>query len=121
MPVRLVLSRGTRADCSQAIPLIQGIEAEHPLADKGYDSNEIVEATSASGINPVIPPRSNRREPRAYDLDLYKYGIWWKIPSSISNSGGVWQPVMPKGPLLSWLSARSGPWSFGPNYFDDTI
>ena len=72
MPVRLVLSRGTRADCSQAIPLIQGIAAEHLLADKGYDSNEIVAAALASGINPVIPPRSNRREPRAYDVDLYK-------------------------------------------------
>ena len=72
MPIRLILTNGTRADCSQAIPLIQGIKAEHLLADKGYDSDEIVEATSASGINPMIPPRSNRREPRAYDRDLYK-------------------------------------------------
>ena len=42
------------------------------MADKGYDSNEIVEAALAKGMNPVIPPRSNRKEPRAYDLDLYK-------------------------------------------------
>ena len=48
------------------------IEAEHLLADKGYDSDQIVAAASARGINPVIPPRSNRKEPRDYDKDLYK-------------------------------------------------
>ena len=121
MPVRLVLSRGTRADCSQAIPLIQVIAAEYLLADKGYDSNEIVEAASASGINPVIPPEATVGNPGPMIWTCINYGIWWKIPSSISNSGGVWQPVMPKGPLLSWLSAKSGPWSFGPSYFDDTL
>ena len=42
MPVRLILTQGTTADCSQAIALIQGIQA-HLLADKG-DSNEIVTA-----------------------------------------------------------------------------
>ena len=72
MPVRLILTQGTTADCSQAIPLMDGIEAEHLLADKGYDSNEIVAAALARGINPVIPPRSNRRESRDYDRDLYK-------------------------------------------------
>ena len=72
MPVRLILTQGTTADCSQAIALIQGIQAEHLLADKGYDSNEIVTAALARGINPVIPPKSNRKDPRYYDQDLYK-------------------------------------------------
>ncbi len=72
MPVRLILTQGTTADCTQAIPLIDGIEAEHLLADKGYDSNEIVAAALARGINPVIPPKSNRKEPRDYDKELYK-------------------------------------------------
>ena len=74
MPVRLILTKGTTADSTQAIPLIEGIGAEHLLADKGYDSNEIVEAALAKGMNPVIPPRSNRKEPRAYDLDLTTSG-----------------------------------------------
>ena len=56
--------------------MIEGIAAEHLLADKGYDSDEIsdeiVEAASARGMNPVIPPRSNRKKPRDYDRDLYK-------------------------------------------------
>ena len=61
MPVRLIVTKGTTADSTQAIPLIEGIEAEHLLADKGYDSNEIVETALAKGMNPVIPSRSNRK------------------------------------------------------------
>ena len=72
MPVRLIVTKGTTADSTQAIPLIEDIEAEHLLADKGYDSNEIVETALAGGMNPVIPPRGNRKEPRSYDLFLYK-------------------------------------------------
>ena len=30
------------ADSSQALPLIEGIEAEYLLADKAYDTNEII-------------------------------------------------------------------------------
>ncbi len=72
MPVRMILTQGTTADCSQAIPLIEDIPAEYLLADKAYDSNEIVTAALARGITPVIPPKSNRKEPRYYDRDLYK-------------------------------------------------
>ncbi len=72
MPVRMIITEGTRADCTQAIPLIDGIEAEHLLADKGYDSDEIVAAALARNMNPVIPPKSNRKQPRDYDKDLYK-------------------------------------------------
>ena len=72
MPVRLILTEGTTADCSEAVALIEDIEAEHLLADKGYDSNEVVEAALALGMNPVIPPRSNRKNPRVYDRHLYK-------------------------------------------------
>ena len=60
------------ADCSQALPLIEGIKAEHLLADKAYDTNEIVAGASARGMNPVIPPKSNRKEKRDYDRALYK-------------------------------------------------
>ena len=69
MPVRLAVTAGTVADCSQALPLIEGIKAEHLLADKAYDTNEIV---AGPGENPVIPPKSNRKEKRDYDRALYK-------------------------------------------------
>ena len=74
MPVRLAVTAGTVADCSQALPLIEGIKAEHLLADKAYDTNEIVAGASARGMNPVIPPKSNRKEKRDYDRALYKCG-----------------------------------------------
>ena len=76
MPVRLAVTGGTVADCSQALPLIEGIEAECLLAavsqPKGYDTNEIIAAAREMGMDPVIPPKSNRREKRDYDRALYK-------------------------------------------------
>ena len=72
MPVRLAVTEGTVADCSLALPLIEGIEAEHLLADKAYDTNAIIVTVRELGMDPVIPPKSNRREKREYDRALYK-------------------------------------------------
>jgi len=52
--------------------LIDGIDARYLLADKGYDSNEIIQKAVYSGIEPVIPPKRNRKEQRTYDRHLYK-------------------------------------------------
>ncbi len=52
--------------------MIDGYDAEFIVADKGYDSNDFVEAIEASGATAVIPPRSNRKAPREYDKDIYK-------------------------------------------------
>ena len=56
----------------QALSLIEGIEAECLLADKAYDTNEIIATVRELGMDPVIPPKSNRREKRDYDRALYK-------------------------------------------------
>ena len=72
MPVRLAVTEGTSADRSQALTLIEGIEAECLLADKAYDTNEIIAAATELGMEPVIPPKSNRKEKRDYDRALYK-------------------------------------------------
>ena len=53
MPVRMRVSAGTVSDGSQALELIEGIEAEHLLADKGYDSNALVKAALERGMNPL--------------------------------------------------------------------
>jgi transposase len=42
------------------------------LADKGYDADAIVEHIEAMGAKAVIPPKSNRKQQREYDEDLYK-------------------------------------------------
>ncbi len=63
---------GTVADCTQAHSLIVDIPAQYLLADRGYDTNAIVAEAEAQGMEPVIPPRSHRKEPRYYDRALYK-------------------------------------------------
>ncbi len=72
MPVRLSLTEGTVADCTQAHSLIAGIAAKYLLADRGYDTNAIVAEAEARGMEPVIPPRRHLKEPRSYDRALYK-------------------------------------------------
>lgn len=42
------------------------------LADKGYDADAIREALVAEEIEPVIPPKRNRKTPIDYDRELYK-------------------------------------------------
>ncbi len=73
MPLRVIITDGTCADCAQALPLIDGMTAEYLLTDKGYDSDAIAEQAKAQGMNPVIPPRKNRKEQRLYDKALYKH------------------------------------------------
>ena len=51
---------------------MEGITAEHLIADKGYDSEAIVKQASLQGMKAVIPPRRNRTAQRAYDEDLYE-------------------------------------------------
>ena len=42
------------------------------LADKGYDTDEIVASIEKNGGIAVIPPKSNRKIQRKYDTELYK-------------------------------------------------
>ena len=72
MPVRAIVTDGPRADCKEAIPLIQNLPCKVLLADRGYDSDEIVEYAKNSGIQPVIPPKKNRKVQRKYNKNLYK-------------------------------------------------
>ena len=72
MQVRALVTAGTVHDCKQAIPLIDGFSAGWLLADRGYDSNKIIEQATSQGMGVVIPPKKNRRVQRSYDEYLYK-------------------------------------------------
>ena len=72
MPVRVTITEGTRADCKEASALINGTVAEALLADRGYDSNALINQALAQGMEVVIPPKKNRKEQRTYDKALYK-------------------------------------------------
>jgi transposase len=71
-PIRILLTPGQAADISQAHALIDGVDADGVIADKGYDANHFVEAIEEKGAAAVIPPRSNRTHPREYDRYHYK-------------------------------------------------
>ena len=72
LPFRAIVTEGTRADRKEAIPLIKDLPCKFLLADRGYDTDEIIKCAKESGIQPVIPPKKNRKIQRSYDEKLYK-------------------------------------------------
>jgi len=54
------------------VALIQGFKAQYLLADRGYDTNGLIEEAVKAGMQIVIPPKSNRKDQREYDHYLYK-------------------------------------------------
>ena len=52
--------------------MLDQVEPDAFLADKGYDSDALVETLEARGITPVIPPKANRKHPRKTDFALYR-------------------------------------------------
>jgi transposase len=71
-PIRFKLSGGQEADCSWAIPALTDLEFESLLGDKGYDTDELLDFLVNRGAGACIPPKSNRKEQREYDIHLYK-------------------------------------------------
>ena len=72
MPVRLLATAGTAADCTRAEALLDGIEAEHLLADRSYDTNAVLAAARARGMEPALPPKRNWKVAREYNVALYQ-------------------------------------------------
>jgi len=52
--------------------LIDGFEAENLMADRGYDTDTIIDHARLKGMFPLIPPKRNRKIQRDYDKELYK-------------------------------------------------
>jgi len=69
----MAVTKGTAADCNNAGVLIEGLDADHLLADRAYDTNALLAWCEAHGTVPVIPPKKNRKQQRDYDTHLYKY------------------------------------------------
>lgn len=59
---------------SQVAPkLIDQLQGEILIADKGYDSELIREYAASKNMTPIIPKRSNSKNPdKDFDLSLYK-------------------------------------------------
>jgi transposase len=70
------LSGGEAGDGPEGRKLLQRIghtETEmHLLMDKAYEGDETRALAVTLGYIPVVPPKSNRKEPWEYDKELYK-------------------------------------------------
>ena len=60
MPLKPIVTSGTTADCTVASELLVDFQAEYVLADKGYDSQAIIDYIEASGSKAVSHTRKNR-------------------------------------------------------------
>ena len=65
---------GGQVHDSQAAPiLIEKIDGENLIADKGYDSEDIREKARNKKMVPIIPKRYNNKTPNPeFDRDLYR-------------------------------------------------
>ena len=72
MPIRAIITQGTCSDNTQAISLIENIDADYLLADRGYDDQKIIDYAQHQGIEVVIPPKKNRKTQREYNRHLYR-------------------------------------------------
>ena len=71
-PTKIELTEGQVHDVTQAPTMLTEALSTTVIADKGYDSNAVVEQIEAQGSRVVIPPRRNRVVMRDYDRDVFK-------------------------------------------------
>ena len=69
-----MLSEGQRNDINYAIPLLEQVDIKESdiLADRGYDSNKLMDYIYAHGVEPTIPSRKWAKFDRYCDWHLYK-------------------------------------------------
>lgn len=73
-PVYILLSEGQRNDINYAIPVLEhvNVEGSQVLADRGYDSNKLLDYIYDRGGEPTIPSRKGAKYERRCDWYLYK-------------------------------------------------
>ena len=70
-PVDVMLTAGQAHDLTCAEPLLEGVEPGALLGDKAFDADPFIGTLIRRDITPVIPPKANRKAPRACDFALY--------------------------------------------------
>jgi transposase len=69
--VRLKLTEGQRHDMVEASALIENLQPQYVIGDKGYDSDPLRQQIRRQKAKPVIPARKGTRR-RRYDKTKYK-------------------------------------------------
>ena len=78
------MTAGEAHDCPVGERLIRRVEAaQHLLGDKAYDNKELREELAERGTRPVIPNRSNRKQPFRFSKRLYK--LRWRIEAAFNR------------------------------------
>ena len=74
--VSFALSEGEAHDSLEGLALLDKIirvpEQKYILIDKAYEGENIRRKAVEKGYSPVVPPKSNRTDPREYDKERYK-------------------------------------------------
>jgi transposase len=70
-PLAIGLTGGQVHDITQAVALLAEVKPQALIADKGYDADGFLDALTVRCIEPVIPPKVNRKSPRRCDFALY--------------------------------------------------
>lgn len=71
-PVRVIITAGTVNDCTKAVELTANIAHDILIADRGYDTNTIIEISKKRDSIIVIPPKKSRKVQRHYNKELYR-------------------------------------------------
>ena len=70
-PCSLMLTPGQDHDLTCAQPLLENADPGALIGDKAYDADSLIDALNQRAINPVIPPKANRKVKRDCDFELY--------------------------------------------------
>ena len=71
--VRFVLLPGQRHDVLGVGPLIHNVCFDALLGDKAFDADWRRAELNQRGATAVIPPKANRKQQFAYDMDMYRW------------------------------------------------
>ena len=71
-PIALAITPGQTHDLVAAPDLLARADPQAVIADKAFDADTFIDPLVSAGVEPVIPPKSNRKNSRACDYVLYK-------------------------------------------------
>ena len=71
--MRIILTAGQSSDMTAVPELLAGLPVPTTVvADRGYDSNAVLDLIRASGAEPSIPSTSQRTVRRSVDMAIYR-------------------------------------------------
>jgi len=70
---RFILLPGQRHDSLGVAPLIADLDCAALLADKAFDVDWLRAELDKRGVQAVIPPKANRKQPIACDFHMYRW------------------------------------------------